>query len=163
MVGGLIMAHGDDDGLVVPPALAPIQAVVLVVKDEGARASGWRRWPASCRPPGSAPGSTTTSVRPRPARHRLGAEGGTGAGGDRPRRPGHGRRDAGPARHRNQGAGATGGAGGWVEKLVADVQQDILTDARSRRDANIADASDIREAAEASRSGFAAAVAAGAG
>jgi prolyl-tRNA synthetase len=35
MVGGLIMAHGDDDGLRVPPRLAPIQAVVLVVRDEG--------------------------------------------------------------------------------------------------------------------------------
>ncbi|MGQ0434703.1 MAG: proline--tRNA ligase [Microthrixaceae bacterium] len=35
MVGGLIMAHGDDAGLVVPPALAPIQAVVLLVRDEG--------------------------------------------------------------------------------------------------------------------------------
>ncbi len=34
MVGGLIMAHGDDQGLVVPPALAPIQVVVIVVRDE---------------------------------------------------------------------------------------------------------------------------------
>src|SRR5215216_3537585 len=35
MVGGLIMAHGDDDGLRVPPRLAPIQAVVIAVRDEG--------------------------------------------------------------------------------------------------------------------------------
>ncbi len=33
MVGGLIMAHGDDDGLRVPPRIAPIQALVMVVKD----------------------------------------------------------------------------------------------------------------------------------
>jgi prolyl-tRNA synthetase len=33
MVGGLIMAHGDDDGLRVPPRLAPVQALVSVVKD----------------------------------------------------------------------------------------------------------------------------------
>jgi prolyl-tRNA synthetase len=33
MVGGLIMAHGDDNGLRVPPRLAPIQAHVMVVKD----------------------------------------------------------------------------------------------------------------------------------
>ena len=33
MVGGLIMAHGDDNGLRVPPVLAPIQAQVTVVKD----------------------------------------------------------------------------------------------------------------------------------
>jgi prolyl-tRNA synthetase len=34
MVGGLIMAHGDDKGLRVPPALAATQAVVLLVKDD---------------------------------------------------------------------------------------------------------------------------------
>jgi prolyl-tRNA synthetase len=35
MVGGLIMGHGDDDGLRVPPRLAPTQVVVLAVRDEG--------------------------------------------------------------------------------------------------------------------------------
>ncbi len=34
LLGGLIMLHGDDDGLVVPPKLAPIQAVVIAVRDE---------------------------------------------------------------------------------------------------------------------------------
>src|SRR5207248_10240989 len=34
MVGGLIMGHGDDHGLVVPPRLAPIQCAVLLVKDQ---------------------------------------------------------------------------------------------------------------------------------
>ncbi|MEQ8716213.1 MAG: proline--tRNA ligase [Acidimicrobiales bacterium] len=34
MVGGLIMAHGDERGLRVPPRLAPIQAVVLLIRDE---------------------------------------------------------------------------------------------------------------------------------
>jgi prolyl-tRNA synthetase len=34
MVGGLIMCHGDDAGLRVPPQLAPVQAIVLVVKDD---------------------------------------------------------------------------------------------------------------------------------
>jgi prolyl-tRNA synthetase len=33
MLGGLIMCHGDNFGLVLPPALAPVQAVVVVVKD----------------------------------------------------------------------------------------------------------------------------------
>jgi prolyl-tRNA synthetase len=33
MVGGLIMAHGDDNGLVLPPRIAPVQCVVLLVKD----------------------------------------------------------------------------------------------------------------------------------
>ena len=34
MVGGLIMVHGDDDGLRVPPALAPTQVVVMAVKPD---------------------------------------------------------------------------------------------------------------------------------
>jgi prolyl-tRNA synthetase len=33
MLGGLIMAHGDDNGLRVPPRIAPIQAYVMIVKD----------------------------------------------------------------------------------------------------------------------------------
>jgi prolyl-tRNA synthetase len=32
MIGGMIMVHGDDNGLRVPPRLAPIQAHVMVVK-----------------------------------------------------------------------------------------------------------------------------------
>jgi prolyl-tRNA synthetase len=36
MVGGLIMAHGDDNGLRVPPRLAPVQAVVLAIKGDDA-------------------------------------------------------------------------------------------------------------------------------
>jgi prolyl-tRNA synthetase len=36
LMGALIMSHGDDDGLRLPPAIAPIQVVVMVVRDEGA-------------------------------------------------------------------------------------------------------------------------------
>lgn len=36
MVGGLIMAHGDDGGLRVPPRLAPTQVIVLPVRDDEA-------------------------------------------------------------------------------------------------------------------------------
>ena len=32
MVGGVIMVHGDDDGLRIPPALAPTQVVVIAIK-----------------------------------------------------------------------------------------------------------------------------------
>jgi prolyl-tRNA synthetase len=34
MVGGLIMAHGDDRGLRLPPRVAPVQVVVVAVKDD---------------------------------------------------------------------------------------------------------------------------------
>jgi prolyl-tRNA synthetase len=41
MVGGLIMAHGDERGMRVPPRVAPVQVVVVVVRDEdGAEAHG---------------------------------------------------------------------------------------------------------------------------
>jgi prolyl-tRNA synthetase len=36
MVGGLIMCHGDDHGLRLPPRLAPTQVVVMAVKDDAA-------------------------------------------------------------------------------------------------------------------------------
>ncbi len=54
LVGALIMAHGDDRGLRLPPRLAPVQVVVVLVRDdEGVRraaeslvaeieAAGWR-------------------------------------------------------------------------------------------------------------------------
>lgn len=35
-IGGLIMAHGDDGGLRLPPRIAPIQAIILPVKDDPA-------------------------------------------------------------------------------------------------------------------------------
>jgi prolyl-tRNA synthetase len=40
MLGGLIMCHGDDNGLRVPPRLAPVQAYVMVVKEDGSGVSG---------------------------------------------------------------------------------------------------------------------------
>jgi prolyl-tRNA synthetase len=42
MIGGMIMVHGDDDGLRVPPRLAPVQAHVMMVKagDGVAEAAG---------------------------------------------------------------------------------------------------------------------------
>ncbi|MFI1564600.1 proline--tRNA ligase [Streptomyces sp. NPDC020490] len=36
MIGALVMMHGDDNGLRVPPRLAPTQVVVLAVKDDDA-------------------------------------------------------------------------------------------------------------------------------
>ena len=34
LVGSLIMAHGDDSGLRIPPRLAPVQVVVVLIRDE---------------------------------------------------------------------------------------------------------------------------------
>ena len=35
LIGALVMGHGDDFGLRLPPALAPTQVVVLVIKEDG--------------------------------------------------------------------------------------------------------------------------------
>jgi prolyl-tRNA synthetase len=43
MLGGLIMCHGDDAGLRVPPRLAPIQVVVLLVRGEDGAAEAAER------------------------------------------------------------------------------------------------------------------------
>jgi prolyl-tRNA synthetase len=43
MMGGLIMAHGDDAGLRVPPRLASVQVVVLVIRDEDGAGDAARR------------------------------------------------------------------------------------------------------------------------
>ena len=71
MVGGLIMAHGDDAGLRVPPRLAPTQVVVVLVKaDGGAGDASPRSWRPSCKAPGRAgrarrPGRRSASVAGR--------------------------------------------------------------------------------------------------
>jgi prolyl-tRNA synthetase len=36
-LGGMIMMHGDDDGMIMPPRVAPVQIIILpVIKDDGA-------------------------------------------------------------------------------------------------------------------------------
>ena len=40
LIGGLIMVHGDDDGLLVPPRLAPAHVAILpIIRNEGERAA----------------------------------------------------------------------------------------------------------------------------
>ncbi|MCE7934716.1 MAG: proline--tRNA ligase [Chlorobi bacterium CHB2] len=40
MVGGVIMTHGDDKGLVLPPRLAPVQAIIIPIwKNDGEKAA----------------------------------------------------------------------------------------------------------------------------
>src|SRR5919107_4818541 len=43
LIGALIMVHGDDRGMRLPPAVAPAQVVVLVVKDEDGAGDTARR------------------------------------------------------------------------------------------------------------------------
>ena len=101
MLGGLIMCHGDDFGLVLPPVLAPVQVVVVVVKDADGdvtrAASALVDELKATRRTGTTGRQRRTGLRP--AGHRLGLAGCADPGGNRP--PGAGRElgDALPARH----------------------------------------------------------------
>ena len=156
MIGGVIMTHGDDAGLVVPPALAPIQALVLVVKDE----EGTGERAAALADELSAAGVRTRlddrlgqsfgrrvtdwELKGVPVRVEIG--------------PRDLAADAATLVRRDTGTKEQvplASIPERVEKLIADVQQDMLADARRRRDANIGEASDLAEAAAAGKSGFA--------
>src|SRR5580700_3544913 len=52
LVGALVMAHGDDFGLRLPPAVAPAQVVVMVVKDDPAVGEAAARFGAELRAAG---------------------------------------------------------------------------------------------------------------
>jgi prolyl-tRNA synthetase len=156
MVGGLIMAHGDDDGLVVPPVLAPIQAVVLLVKDDGGAGEN----AAGLRDDLAAAGlrvrlddqvsqsfgrrATDWELKGVPLRVEVGprdlAEGNVTVV----------RRDTG-----DKSQVPVGQAVAHVRDLVGTVQADMLAAAIARRDAAITDVGGIDEAVDASQSGFA--------
>jgi prolyl-tRNA synthetase len=156
MIGGLIMTHGDDEGLVVPPALAPFQAVVLLVKDDGGAAER----AAALADELAAAGvrtrlddrvsmsfgrrATDWELKGVPVRVEVG-----------PRDLAEGvatlvRRDTGVKEPVPLGELRSRVAG-----LVVDVQRDMLDAARSRRDALIEDVTTLEDAAEASKVGFA--------
>jgi prolyl-tRNA synthetase len=100
IVGGLIMAHGDDDGLVLPPRLAPTQIVVIAVRDEPDVNQACAGIVAAL----SAQGLRARS-RPRQfraARDRLGDQGRAAARRGRSARPGPGPGDAGAPRQRRE-------------------------------------------------------------
>ena len=158
MVGGLIMAHGDDDGLRVPPRLAP---------DPGRRARGARRGrrrrtvPRDHRRahavPGCARSSTTRPRLARPARHRLGAQGRARAARGRSPRPRRRRRHPRPAHHGRRGAQGRGPLDGVAAAVAAELarQQDaLLAEATARRESRTVDVASLDDARAAADDGL---------
>jgi prolyl-tRNA synthetase len=156
MVGGLIMAHGDDAGLVVPPRLAAIQAVVLLVRDESGTAE--------------AAGRLTDELKAAGVRVRLDDHVATSFGRRAvdwelkgiPVRVLVGPRDLAEGRvgivRRDTGEEVTvpvGEAAAAVARLLDDVQASMLASAVRRRDDRTADVSSVDEAVEAAKVGFA--------
>ena len=158
MMGGMIMCHGDDAGLRVPPRVAGTQAVVLVVRDDdaGSVTDAARRLADQLRDAGvrvRLDADTSTAFGRRatdwelkgvPLRVELGprdVEGGVAT---------YVRRDQAGKAEAPLGEVAAR-APGWLE----EIQQGLFDDAAARLAAGTADVATIDEAIEAAQTGFA--------
>jgi len=156
MVGGLIMVHGDDSGLVVPPNAATIQAVVLLVRDEDGA--------------GATAASLLEELKAAGVRARLDAQVATSFGrratdweikgvpvrievGPRDLKEGNVtivRRDTGEKR-----TVPAGEVEHRVTNLLPQIQADLLAGATRRRDERTVEATSVDDAVDAAKLGFA--------
>src|SRR5688572_1803708 len=156
MVGGLIMAHGDDNGLRVPPSLAPHQIVVLLVRDEPDTTAAAERLTRELRDHGirveldkkvsASFGRRVTDweIKGVPLRVEVG-----------PRDLANGvvtvaRRDTG-----EKFSVALGEFAGQASALLVDVQTTMFAQALARRDARTVDVTSVADAVDAAATGFA--------
>ncbi|MGD9694755.1 MAG: proline--tRNA ligase [Thermoleophilia bacterium] len=156
IVGGLIMTHGDDRGLRVPPRLAPIEVVVLPVRDDEALAAEAEAVGDALREAGlrvrvdAAPGGsfgrrvTDWELKGVPVRVELG-----------PRDIAAGvltlaRRDT-----SEKIQVPREGAGDAVRDLLVAIQEGLLAEARATLEARTRDVASIEDAVEAAGEGFA--------
>jgi prolyl-tRNA synthetase len=156
MMGGLIMAHGDDAGLRVPPRLAATQVVVLVIRDEGGVVEAARSLVERLRADGVrvvlddradtsfGRRATDWELKGVPVRIEIG-----------PRDLADGkvtvaRRDTNErSLHPATSVAAT------LPGLLDTVQTDLLASATASQDERTADTSSVADAAEAAEEGFA--------
>jgi prolyl-tRNA synthetase len=156
MVGGLIMAHGDDNGLRVPPSLAPHQIVVLLVRDEPETTAAAERLTKELRDNGirvvldnkvsASFGRRVTDweIKGVPMRIEVG-----------PRDLANGvvtvaRRDTG-----EKSTVPLGEFAGQAAALLAEIQTTMFAQAVARRDAGTVEVTSVAEAVEAAATGFA--------
>jgi prolyl-tRNA synthetase len=158
MIGGLIMCHGDQDGLRVPPRIAHVQAVVLVVRDDDAgsvtaearrvadalKAAGLRVRVDDQTATGFGRRVTDWELKGVPVRVEIG-----------PRDVGEGvvalaRRDQ---RSKETVPGA--GLAERVGALLEEIQEGLLAEATAFRDERTTEVGSVEEAIEAARTGFA--------
>jgi prolyl-tRNA synthetase len=156
MVGALIMVHGDDQGLVVPPRLAPTQAVVLLVRDEDGAGDAAAALAAELEAAGVrvtlddqvatsfGRRATDWEIKGIPVRIEVG-----------PRDLAEGqvtivRRDTGEKR-----PAPVGEVAHRVANLLEVVQDELLAAATKRRDDATAEVTTIDDAIEAAKTGFA--------
>jgi prolyl-tRNA synthetase len=156
LVGALVMGHGDDFGLRLPPALAPVQVVVLVVKDA----------------PEVRTAADTLVAELRSAGHRVRLDDRTDTSFGRrsvgwelkgvPARVEVGPRDLAEGnvtvvvRHRREKQNVPLGAvADTVGTVLATAGTELLAEAAAALEARTADAASIEDAVEAGKVGFA--------
>jgi prolyl-tRNA synthetase len=155
LVGGLIMAHGDDNGLILPPRLAPTQVVIVAVRDEPEVSEACERLAGEL---------TTAGVR-------VDVDRGRGSFGRRvtdweikgvPLRVEVGPRDLAQGLvtlvRRDTGEKTTHGLGSLASEVPSElerIQSDLLARALAFRDERTSDVASVAEALEAAKDGFA--------
>ena len=156
MVGGLIMAHGDDQGLVVPPRLAPTQAIVIAVRDaEGVvdachqlagslAAAGIRAKVDDRTGTGFGRRATDWELKGVPVRVEIG-----------PRDLENGQATLVSRIDGDKQTVSLSAAPKQVESLLDDIQQQVFNDAMAWRDSRIVEAATADEVREAAATGFA--------
>ena len=156
LIGALIMGHGDDFGLRLPPALAPAQVVVLVVKDSPEVGTAAEALVAELTAAGHRvrlDTRTDTSFGRRsvawelkgvPVRVEVG-----------PRDLAEGNVTVVTRHTRDKQNVPVGAVAATVATILGAVGSDLLAEATAARDARTVDAASLEEAAEGASVGFA--------
>ena len=156
LVGALVMAHGDDFGLRLPPALAPAQVVVLVVKDSpevGAaavalagelRSAGWRVRLDDRTDTSFGRRSVDWELKGVPVRVEVG-----------PRDLAEGNVTVVNRHRRDKQSVPLAGVAGSVASVLEAAGAALLAEASAFREAKTADVGTLAEAIEAGEPGFA--------
>ncbi len=156
LVGALVMAHGDDFGLRLPPAVAPAQVVVMIVKEDAAVGEAAARFCAELRAAGHRvrlDDRTDTSFGRRSVDWELKGV---------PVRVEVGPRDLAEGnvtvvvRHlREKRTVPLAGVGAEVDAALAAADRDLLAEATAFRDDRTTEVATLDEAVEAGSVGFA--------
>jgi prolyl-tRNA synthetase len=156
LIGALVMGHGDDFGLRLPPALAPVQVVVLMIKEEAGVRAAAEALVAELRAQGRRvrlDERTETSFGRRsvdwelkgvPVRVEIG-----------PRDLAEGNVTVVTRHTREKASVALPGVGKEVNAILERVGPELLAEATAARQARTVDAGTLAEAVEAGNQGFA--------
>src|SRR3954452_19689420 len=156
LIGALIMTHGDDAGLRLPPAVAPVQAVVLLVRNEegaGERAAGIAAELSAAGHRVELDDRVDTSFGRRAVEWELKGVPVRVEVGPRDLAEGNVtlvRRDTGVKQ-----AVAVGEVGARVVGLLDSIQEALLAEATQLRNSRTTEVKTLDEAREAAQSGFA--------